>query len=71
MPTVLNIQDILSTIKKLDKEEQLTLLERLVVLIRKGETQNKSPKLSSISGIGSKVWRATNIDKYIEQERQW
>jgi hypothetical protein len=71
MPTALNIQEILSKVKKLDKEEQFTLLERIVALIRKEDTQNKPTKLSKISGIGSKVWQSTNIDEYIEQERQW
>lgn len=71
MPTALNIHDILSKVKKLDKEEQLTLLERLVALIRKEDAQNKPTKLSKITGIGSKVWQSTNIDEYIEQERQW
>ena len=71
MSTALNIHDILSKVKKLDKEEQLTLLERLIALIRRDETLSKPTKLSKISGIGSKVWEKTNIDEYLDQERQW
>ena len=71
MSTALNIHDILSKVEKLYKDQQLTLLERLVALIRKDDTPHKSLKLSKISGIGSKVWKNTNIDDYIEQERQW
>jgi hypothetical protein len=71
MPKALNINDILSSVKNLDKQQRLTLLERLIALIRKEETQNKPAKLSKISGIGSKVWKSTNIDEYIEQERKW
>lgn len=71
MPSTLNIHDILSTIKKLDKEEQLTLLEKLVSLISKNETTSPSVKLSNISGVGSHIWKHTNIDEYIDQERQW
>ncbi len=71
MPATLSIYDILSKVKMLDKEEQLTLLERIVALIRKNETQITPTKLSKISGIGSKVWKHTNIDEYIDQERQW
>lgn len=70
MPIALNIHEILSKVEKLDKEEQLTLLERLVAIIRKDEPL-RSTKLSKISGIGSKIWEKTNIDAYIEQERQW
>ena len=71
MPATLNIHDILSNVQKLDKEEQLTLLERLVALIRKEEAPIRPSKLSKITGIGSKVWQSTNIDEYIERERQW
>jgi len=71
MPATLSIYDILSKVKMLDKEEQLTLLEMIVALIRKNETQITPTKLSKISGIGSKVWKHTNIDEYIDQERQW
>ncbi len=70
MPTALNIHDILLKVKKLDKEAQLTLVEKLIAMIR-NETTKKSTKLSKISGIGSKIWSKTNIDNYIEQERQW
>lgn len=71
MSTTLNINDILSKVKELDKDEQLTLLERLVALIRKNEATKTPIKLSGISGVGSKIWKKTNIDEYIDQERQW
>lgn len=71
MSATLNLHDILSKVKELDKKDQFTLLERLVALIRKNESANTPVKLSKISGIGSKVWKKTNIDEYIEQERQW
>ncbi len=71
MPATINLHDILSKVKELDKEEQFTLLERLVALIRKHETNSNPTKLSNISGIGSKIWKKTNIDDYIDQERQW
>ncbi|MEP7109666.1 MAG: hypothetical protein ABI760_16850 [Ferruginibacter sp.] len=71
MPATLNLHKILSKVKDLDKEEQFNLLEKLVALIRKNETTSSPAKLSKISGIGSKVWKKTNIDDYIDQERQW
>lgn len=70
MPTALNLKDILSQVKKLGKEDQLALLEKLVLLIRRGDRQLPT-KLSSISGIGSEIWKGGNIDEYLEQERQW
>ncbi len=71
MSATLNIHDILSRVQELKKEEQLTLLEKLTALIRKDETTNNVSKLSKLSGIGSKIWNNTNVDEYIDQERQW
>jgi len=71
MSASLNIYDILSKVKMLDNEEQLILLEQNVALIKKKDAQSTPTKLSIISGLGSKVWSQTNIDEYIDQERQW
>lgn len=73
MATSLNINDILSQVKKLDKEEQLNLLERIVLLLKKTEANNKSSlRLKALSGLGSEIWKSTNeIDNYIDRERQW
>lgn len=71
MNTDLNVNDILLQVKRLDKEAQLSLLEKLALLIRKSESKEKKIKLSSISGVGSSLWSKTDIDEYVDQERQW
>jgi hypothetical protein len=73
MPASLNINDILSQVKQLDKEDQLNLLQRLALLLKKKEvTKDASLRLTSLSGLGSEIWKSTNdIDNYIDGERQW
>ena len=71
MSTVLNLNDILTKVQKLDKEQKLTLLERLIVIIKKEGVPVKTAKLSTISGVGGNVWKSVDIDEYIENERQW
>lgn len=71
MAATLNVHDILSRMKELDKEEQLILLENLIALIKKKDEAAGTIKLSKISGIGSQIWRNVDIDEYIDQERQW
>lgn len=71
MPETIEIHELMSKIRNLDKEDQITLLERLVAIVRKDDDLEKVPKLSSISGVGSFIWKETNIDNYIDQERQW
>jgi len=67
----LNVNDILLQVKRLDKEDQLNLLEKLALLIRKSERKENKTKLTSISGVGSSLWSNTDIDGYVDQERQW
>lgn len=71
MSTVINLNDILTKVQKLDKEQKLTLLERLVVIIKKEDVSLKTSKLSTISGVGANIWKSVDIDEYIENERQW
>jgi Neuraminidase (sialidase) len=72
MPISLNINDILFPVKRLDKEEPLNLLQRLVLLLRKTEiAKTYSFRLTSLSRLGSEIWRNANIDKYIDEGRQW
>ncbi|SHF73555.1 hypothetical protein [Flavisolibacter ginsengisoli] len=74
MPTSLNINDILSQVKQLDKEDQLTLLQRMAYLLKRRETKKATPsaRLTSLSGMGSEIWKSQDsIDKYLDEERQW
>lgn len=73
MITSSNTNDILTQVKQLDKEGQLTLLQQIVSLLKKEHAVTfSSVQLSSLSGLGSEVWKGTNdIEQYIDEERQW
>lgn len=65
------ISDILSQIKQLNHLDRISILEKVVSLIKKESVEEKRVSLSSIGGLGSEIWKETDIDKYIENERQW
>ena len=65
-----NIQAILSQVKELDSNQQFNLLEKLVLMLRKNNAASDI-KLSAITGVGSEIWSGTDIDKYIDTEREW
>ncbi len=73
MAASLNINNILSQIKQLDKDDQLTLLQRMTYLLKRKESNDTTPtRLSALSCMGSEIWKSNNdIDKYIDEERQW
>lgn len=67
------INEILSQVKQLDQEDQLMLLQQLVSLLKRAEaTKTASMRLTSLSGLGSEIWKSpSDIDGYIDEERQW
>lgn len=72
MGTSENVKDILSKVKSLNKEEQLSLLERLVLLVKKTErTSTSILKLTSLGGLGSELWKNIDVDEYLNEERKW
>ena len=73
MAASLNINDILYQVKQLDKDDQLALLQRMTHLLKRDDAKKSALiRLSSLSGLGSEIWKnANNIDKYIDEERQW
>lgn len=73
METSVNIKDILSQVKKLNKEDQLNVVQKILGFVKKTEVSKKNAlaNLSSLSGLGNEVWKDTNIDSYIERERKW
>lgn len=71
MNVELSLKEILSQVKKLDKPEQMNLLKKITSMLKKQEKSNKPVKLSEISGLGSSLWHGVNIDRYVDNERQW
>ena len=63
------INTILAQVKKLDRAEQLNLLQKLTQMLQRNKNQKTT--LSSISGIGSEIWKDTEIDAYVDEQRQW
>jgi len=67
----ISIGNIVSQIKKLDHSEKINILEKVVSLIKNESVERERINLSSISGLGSEIWQETDIDRYVENERQW
>lgn len=72
MNNSIEIDQILSQIKKLDLETRVNLMERISKLLKKDIQKVKSSnRLIELNGLGSEIWADTNIEDYVQQERQW
>ena len=67
----IDIDSILSQVRQLDYMDRINLLERVILLIKKENVVKEQVKLTSICGLGSEIWKDVDIDKYVENERQW
>jgi hypothetical protein len=64
------IDQIIGEIALLDYSAKKELIERILDLFVKIENDN-SPKLTDLKGSGKLQWKDTNIEDYIQKERQW
>jgi ribosomal protein L18E len=71
MNTELTLNKILSQVQKLDKAEQASLLKKIASMLKNEEKSSSPVKLIEIAGLGSSIWQDADIDKYIDEERQW
>lgn len=71
MSLIINLQEILSSVKKLERKEQQTLLEQLTALVSAKNKSGKTKKLTTLSGTGAGIWKDSEVEAYIEQQRRW
>ena len=71
MDAELKLNKILLQVQKLNKLEQAALLKKISSLINENKQSQKPVRLIEISGLGSSLWHNIDIDKYVDEERQW
>lgn len=72
MSTSSNTANIISQLKKLDKEDQLNIFQQFKLMLEKTKDDSShSFLLTSLTGLGNESWKDTDIDKFIDEERQW
>lgn len=72
MDAEIKLEKIFSQVRQLNKAQQASLLKKLTHLLKADKTSAGKPvTLADLSGLGSDVWRNTDIDKYVDDERQW
>ena len=72
MEKSMKIESIISEIKQLDYDTRVSLMERLYRILKKDIQKSKhSIHLTELNGLGAEIWTNVNIDRYVQQERQW
>lgn len=70
MENSMKLNDIINEIEKLDYEGKITLMSKILSLLKPKEIQNPHTRITLLKGLGKTVWKKTAIDAYIANERE-
>lgn len=70
MDNTLNINQIVSEIEKLDYNDKINILSKIAFLLKREDKVLHVNSITRLKGLGKNIWRTTNSDKYIREERE-
>ena len=70
MDNTLNINQIVSEIEKLDYNDKINILTKIVHQLKREDKVHQINSITRLKGLGKNVWRMTNSDTYIKEERE-
>lgn len=70
MDSTININQIVNEIEKLDYNDKINIMSRIVNLLKREEISKQAYSITRLKGLGKNVWQKTNIADYISEERE-
>ena len=70
MDGTININQIVDEIEKLDYNDKVNIMSRIVNLLKREEKSNEAYSITRLKGLGKNVWKKTDIASYIATERE-
>ena len=69
METVININQIVSEIERLDYNDKINILARIVNLLKREEKAHQTVSLTRLKGLGKNIWQKIDTNSYVTTER--
>lgn len=69
METVININQIVSEIERLDYNDKINILARIVNLLKREEKAHQTVSLTRLKGLGKNIWQKIDSNSYVTTER--
>ena len=69
METVININQIVSEIERLDYNDKINILARIVNLLKREEKAQQAVSLTRLKGLGKNIWQKIDSNSYVTTER--
>ncbi len=71
MSKAINFNELLSQVEQMDSSAKLSLLEHIKSLLKKEPKKKNKISITQLNGLGKEIWKGVDIEKYVENERQW
>jgi hypothetical protein len=70
MDSTININQIISDIEKLDYNDKINIISRIINLLKREGKAHQVYSVTELKGLGKNVWQRTDTDSYISTERE-
>ena len=70
MDSTININQIVNEIERLDYNDKINILSRIVNLLKREEKNHMATSVTQLKGLGKDVWQKTDVATYITTERE-
>lgn len=70
MERIININQIVNEIEKLDYNDKINVMSRIVNLLKKADKSQQAYSITRLKGLGKNIWQKTDIASYVVSERE-
>jgi len=70
MDSTININQIVNEIEKLDYNDKINIMSRIVNLLKREEKAHQVSSVTQLKGLGKDVWQKTDAASYVSKERE-
>ena len=70
MERTININQIVNEIEKLDYNDKINVMSRIVNLLKRADKSQQAYSITRLKGLGKNIWQKTDIDSYVVSERE-
>lgn len=66
-----NINQIMLAVKKLPKNQQISLKDKINSFVGDIKAESNTSKLTTLAGLGADLWTDLNVSKHLDESREW
>ena len=69
METTININQLVNEIERMDYNDKINILARIVNLLKREEKAHQAVSVNRLKGLGKNIWQKIDTNSYVSTER--